>query len=246
MTGRPAFILKTTVIVGTALLVAGRWEWLRGADPVPDPYSPVVRAEPLLAAFQGHLKEAREWVLDKDYPSAAQSAQALAALTHLLSHHYSSADSQARVKDLRESIDSLAGKIKEKDQSGCLKAVTKCGSGSTALAALPEEADKASIKNYKPQGSTRTWMLLMDAAYVDGKSTKDPRTFEQQALALAEEVNASSFLRTDARWRQLSREVRDLALDAARKARESDLATARLTLKRANDRCEACHQGYRR
>jgi hypothetical protein len=230
--------LQALVILGAAFLVA--------ADPDTNVYSTVGRAEPLNVSFQNHLKEAREWLLDKDYASAAQSAQELAALAHLLAYHYPSLDGQTKAKELCEAVESLTVRIKEKEQAGCQKAVAKCEAAAKTLAALPAETEKVAIKNYKPSGSTKTWMMLMDAAYVDGKSTKDARAFEQQALTLAEEANAAAFLRTDARWRQFSREVRDLALEAARKARESDVATARLTLKRANERCEACHQGYRR
>jgi hypothetical protein len=53
-------------------------------------------------------------------------------------------------------------------------------------------------------------------------------------------------MRTHARWRRTAEEVRNLALSAADKARTEGVDAAKAELKKANQRCEFCHQGFKR
>ena len=64
------------------------------------------------------------------------------------------------------------------------------------------------------------------------------------AYAIAEEVNATAYLKNDAAWRKQSLEVRAAALQVARES--GDLTLAKKSLKEIYNRCEACHQKYQK
>jgi hypothetical protein len=97
------------------------------------------------------------------------------------------------------------------------------------------------VADFKPQGGTRIWMLLLDSAFTDAKWAKDRGELELLARAVAEEANAIQYLRATPRWRQSSRDVITAALEAAEKAKANDLPAARAALKVVSRHCEACH-----
>ena len=151
-----------------------------------------------------------------------------------------------RVAALRDAAARLAAGIRKKDAAGCAEGCRECDQVLTDLAKIPPPGAKAAEANFRAFGSNRTWMVLMDSAYADAKIARSTKEMENLAYALAEEANVVYFLRADPRWRQKSLEVRDAALVVAERARANDLDSVRRELKNVYNRCEACHQGFKR
>jgi hypothetical protein len=139
----------------------------------------------------------------------------------------------------------LRGAAEKKDAQECARLAQECARLLEGLSRQPP-GPPAVEKDFRPQGTTKTWMLLVDAAYSDAKAARTAAELEQFASALAEEINAYQFQRNDARWRQHSAEVRTAALAAAEEARGKDLAGGRLAVKGAYRGCQACHDRARK
>jgi hypothetical protein len=135
---------------------------------------------------------------------------------------------------------------RRKDAGACDRALRACADRLTELAKRKPDAATVPIKDLRPPGPTKTWMLLMDGAYGDGKTSTTAAERERQALVIAAEVNAVTWLRADAGWRKLAGDVRAAALLAAAAARKDDRDTARKAFKAIYTRCEACHNENRR
>ncbi|MCI0356289.1 MAG: hypothetical protein L0099_14800 [Acidobacteria bacterium] len=165
---------------------------LSPADESASGYTPVSPPRALHAALQINLKIVQDWLNEKDYTSAAQTAQGLIVLAQL--HGYQSADPdwQKRTKALAEASGRLLAAARKKDTAGCEKNVRECTALLDELAKHPPAGPKMTVKNFAPFGSTKTWMLLMDGAYVDAKSARKAEELEELALALAETLNVSS------------------------------------------------------
>ena len=131
------------------------------------------------------------------------------------------------------------------NRADCLKLLDDCNRRLGELAKAPPAAP-APDKAFKPQGSAKTWMLLLDASYSDAKTAKTAGEMELLAHAVAEESNALQYLRADSSWRKWSCETRDAAVAVAEKAKAGDLAGARAALKTVYNRCDSCHKGYKR
>jgi hypothetical protein len=203
-------------------------------------YTPVAPAASLHAVFQSELKTLRGWINDEDFASALQSAQGLTVLAHLYSSQGSHAAWREKTTALAGVCSRLTTAARTRNGADCARLAQECARLLDALAATtpgpPEE------KEFKPQGSTKTWMLLLDAAYSDAKTAKRAKDLELLAGAVAEEVNAYQFARADERWRKYCAEVRSAALTTADRARAGDLAGAKVALKGVYRGCEACHE----
>jgi hypothetical protein len=229
----------------SGLVIVGLLTGLSLAEPAGDGYSPVVPATSVHAALQSTLKTVRDWLNDKDYASAAEAGQALTALAHLYTYQGSQPGWREKTTALAETSTRLTTAAQKKDAAACTRLVQECTRLLEDLSS-GSPGDRPLEKNFKPHGSTKTWMTLMDWAYGDAKTAKQPQELEQLAQAIAEEANAVQFQRTEARWRQSSLDVRAAALEVAETAKAKDLAAAKTALKTVYNRCEACHEGYRR
>jgi hypothetical protein len=187
-----------------------------------------------------NLKVVQDWLAGKDFASAARDAQALTALAHL--HAFRGRDPGWRDKTaaLAGACSRLAAAAGKKDAAACDRLARECN-GLLDDLAKQSPGPRAAAADFKPQGSTQTWMLLLDAAFTDAKWAKDGRELELLARAVAEEANAVQYLRAAPRWRQSSRDVRGAALEVAARAKANDLAGARAALKTVSRHCEACH-----
>jgi hypothetical protein len=232
------------LLVGLALL--GLLGVGRSAEPAEKGYRPVTRPAVLQAALEGQLEAVRAWLDDKDLPSAAEAAQGLTALARLHSYQNSQPAWQEKTTALASSASRLNSAARSKNAAECARLLQECTRLLEDLGRQPPGSAPAVVKDFKPQGSTKTWMLLMDAAYSDAKTARTPQELEQLASAIAEEVNAYQFFRNDDRWRQDSLEVRSAALAVAEKARARDLAAGRMGLKSVYRACESCHERTRR
>ena len=226
-------------------LVVGLLAGLSLAEPAGEGYSPVVPPASVHAALQSTLKTVQDWLADKDYASAAEAGQALTALAHLYTYQGSQPAWREKTTALAETSTRLTAAAQKKDAAACARLAQECGRLLEDLAGS-SPGDRPVEKGFRPHGSTKTWMTLMDWAYGDAKTAKQPQELEQLAGAIAEEVNAVQFQRTEARWQQSSLDVRSAALEVAEKAKGKDLAAAKAALKTVYSRCEACHEGYRR
>jgi hypothetical protein len=146
---------------------------------------------------------------------------------------------------LEETAREVQAATRKEDRAGAVKAIENFAKQLDEAGKTPPPGPKVVDGNFRPTGSLKTWMLILDAAYGESKRTRTPEEIELLAGAIAEEANAVRFLRTDARWRRTAEEVRDLALSAAGKARTDGVDAARAELKKANQRCEYCHQGFK-
>ena len=209
-------------------------------------YTPVAPPRALLTALRTNLKIVEDWLNDKDYASAGQTTQGLIVLAQLQAYQSADKDWQQRTKALAEAGGRLLAATKKKDAAACEKSVQECAALLDGMAKQPATGPKVTVKNFATFGSTKTWMLLMDGAYVDAKSAKKPEELLDLAYALAETLNVTSHLRNDARWRTMALDNRKVALSAASKAAANDLDGARRDLKAVYAGCEACHQGYKK
>lgn len=213
----------------------------------PSGYSPVAPPAALNKALALNLKAVQDWVKEKDFQSAAESVHGLATLAHLYAYQSPDADWRKRCSAFQESVTRLANVTRQKQVAECEKTIAECSRLLDELAkAAPKTEAKAEAKDYKPQGSTKTWMLLMDGAYIDAKSAKTAPDLQILAQAVAEEANAAAYLRPDARWRNDSFAVREAALQVAKQAAGGNLAEAKKSLKGIYNSCEACHDRARK
>ena len=89
-------------------------------------------------------------------------------------------------------------------------------------------------------------MKLMDGTYADAKSSKRADELTQLAYTLAEVSNLAQHLRRDSAWHQAAVETREAALQVAKQVDGNNLDAARAELKNVRQRCEACHQTFKR
>jgi hypothetical protein len=214
------------------------------SQPAETGYTPVAPAAPLHTALQSNLKQFGDWVDEKDFPSAAMTARGLLALAHLYGYQSTDPAWKKQIAALTETCNQLANAAGQKSAAECQKGMESCKRLLAELAKYPLNGAKAVEKSFKPPAATKTWMLLMDAAYSDAKTAKSPKELEHLAYAIAEEVNASAFLRNDANWRKQALAVREAALKVVKES--DDLAVAKKSLKEIYNRCEACHQNSKR
>jgi cytochrome c556 len=236
-------MLRPRLLGGTALLVF--LVGLSAAEPEIPGYTPVVPPQAVHGAVQANLKTVQDWLDEKDFASAAQAAQGLNALAQLYLRQGSKEEWRTQAAALAAACTRLGASARSKDPAGCATQMKECRRLLDDLAGKTPGPAPAG-KDFKPTGNAKTWMLLLDASYSDAKTARDAREMEQLAYAIAEEMNAAQYLRSDKRWRQSSVEVRTAALAVANRAKGNDLSAARAELKRVYQRCEACHQGSRR
>jgi hypothetical protein len=209
-------------------------------------YTPVATPKALQRALRVNLKIVEDWVNDKDYVSAVQTTHGLIVLAQLYGYQSTDKDWQQRTKTLAEASGRLLVAARQKDETGCAKSVRECADLLEAMAKQPPTGPKVVIPKFATFGSTKTWMLLMDGAYVDAKSARSPAELEDQAFTLAETLNVSSHLRNDAQWRTMALDTRRAALAAAAKAAAQDVDGAKRELKLVYVGCESCHQGTKK
>src|SRR5262245_14637135 len=78
-------------------------------------YTPVAPPRALHAALRTNLKIAQDWLNDKDYASAAQTAQGLIVLAQLHGFQSTQKEWQQRTKALAESAGRLLAAARKKD-----------------------------------------------------------------------------------------------------------------------------------
>jgi len=205
-------------------------------------YVPVAPASALHTALESNLKQVRGWLDDGDFASAEQAVRGLAALAWL--HGFQGSDAAWRQKTaaLREACDALSAAVRRKDAAECDRAMRSCSGFLAELAKLRPAVPKDAIKDFRPPAATKTWMLLMEGTYVDGKTATNAEELQHRALGIAEVANVISYLRTAPSWRKMAGDVRAAALLAAETAGKKDMDTARKAFKGVYRRCEACHQ----
>lgn len=223
-----------------ASLLLGCFLLCPASEPAPAPVSPSAAIQ---AALESNLEQVRGWLGDGDFASAVQAAGGLSALAWLCEQQGDAAGWHRQTAALRRTCAALEAAARRKDAVAARRAADSCAALLAVLA--KEKPGKPKAGAAAPFGSTKTWMLLMEGAYVDAKSAATPRDVERQAREIAEEIRAVSRLRSDPRWRKMSEDVRTAALRAAETGRTRDLASARKAMKEIYQRCEACHQARR-
>ncbi len=196
------------------------------------------------AVIESQLKLVRQWLDDKDFDSATEAARGLLTLAQLYGHQGTDADWNKRSALLQKACARLADAVQRNSAAESAKAAAECARLLDDMRDHPPVS--ARRENSKPFGSAKTWMALMEGARVDAKRAETAKELELLTLAVAEEARIVALLRSDARWRRSSDEVRDAALKASRLARDNDRAAARKALKEMYQRCEACHQREQR
>lgn len=231
------------VVLG-GLTVLGLVSSLRTAEPAGNGYSPVAPTAAIHAALKTNLKTVEDWLGDKDFASAQQSAQGLAALAQLYILHGDASSWRAKTTALAAAANRLTAAAKAGDAAACADCTRECGRLLDQLAGM-SPGNRSTARNFKP-AATRTWMLLMDGAYSDAKTATNSKDLANLAYAIAEEANAVAHLRTEGSWQKIAAEVSGKALDVATKAERNDLQAARAGLKSVYGHCEACHEISRR
>lgn len=204
-------------------------------------YAPVAPPPALVAALRSQFNVVRDWINERDYASAGPAVVCLKPLTDLAAVQSDHADWTAGINQLRMNQEALGDAVRKKDAAAAAKAIAAANTTLDGMAKTPAP-EKRTVANFKfPGGSVKTWMSLLDGAYIDAKSAKTAPDLELLAGALAEEGNALAHMRPDARWKADSLAMRDTALKTVELARSGDLEAARKTLKGVYASCESCH-----
>lgn len=211
-----------------------------------DGFRPVAPAPAIQAVLEANLKIVQDWLKSKDYGSAAETVHGLQALVQVYSYQTNDPAWRTRIDALRTALAKLAALAKAKDADGSRKAVQECEALLAEMSKNPPRGERATDPAFKPVGALRHWMLLLDGTYADAKSAGNARELEDLAYTLAEGANALRSQRGEARWRQAAQDVREAALVTAGKAHKGQLEPARQSLKTVYQRCEACHESYKR
>lgn len=209
-------------------------------------YSPVAPPAATVVAFRGQLTVVQNWLDDKDFTSATQAARGLLPLVDILAHHGSDADWQRRCTELRGRSTALLEAVQKKDAGKSADGLKQCAAQLEELGKNAPTGKKVVAGSFKARGGTKDWMLLMEGAYIDAKSAKTPKDLVPLAQAIAEEVHAVAYLRTESPWRKSAQEVRDQALKVAALAHDNKLDEAKKELKIVYQRCEVCHGRYQK
>lgn len=204
-------------------------------------FKPVAGPRPLLQVSELSLGSARDWLAQKDLISLAQSGPELELLARLLAVQGSAPDWQKGTANLENLARKLGPACRAKNHTQADEILKAYQDQLTALHKV-QVGESKMLASFKASGGVKTWMLALDFAYHEAKSSKTPERMSSLARALAEEANALQFLRGDARWRTYSQQVRDHALQAAQAASDNKLEIAGKHLLQAFERCEACHQ----
>jgi hypothetical protein len=231
--------MRVLVVVGVSfvLLAAAPTDMDRA-------YKPVAPPAALSEVLRSELKTLQGWLDDRDFASSAGTVQGLTTLSHLYSYQGSTPSWREKTAALSSICSQLQAATRKKDAALSARLAKECGELLDSLTKLtPGDPEK---KDYRPQGSLRTWMLLLDAAHSDAKTAKTAQQLELLAGALAEEANAYQRARSDERWQKWFSDVRSNSLSAVEKARAKDLAGAKASLKAAYQHCEACHDSRKR
>ncbi len=208
-------------------------------------YAPVAPRSAVEQVARANLEVIRGWLADKDFASAAETTQGLIGLTELLEHRLSAGQWKDQTKVLREASHRLASAAKNKDAADADKAAKECEDALAVLARLPIEEDRLALRDFRPYGVKKTWMLLMDGVYQDAKAAKTGREIENLAYFLAEGGNVVAHFEDQAEWRKGAGEMSAAALELAKQARTLDAAAAKTALKGVYQRCERCHAVFK-
>ncbi len=222
-------------------MAAGGLSWAYPVEPAEEGYLPVAPPSAVHAALQSSLKAVRDWLGGKDFVSAAQEVQGLKALVHLYAQQGSDPAWRDKTAALADVSSRLAAAIGKQDAAGCDQQVRACARLLDDLARRSPGARPADA-GFKPQGSVRTWMLLLDDAFTDAKWAKERQELEGFARTVAEEANVVQYLRDTPRWRQYARDTRAAALEVAAKAKANDFPAAKAALEAVSRQCQACHE----
>jgi hypothetical protein len=243
----PSSTVRVTWIVLTAGVIFIGKNFLLAIEPKDAPgYVPLGSRAAVQAALRTHLKIVRDWLGEKDYLSVAEAGQGLTALAWLYGLQSNEPAWQAKAKTLQEACAQLSASAKAKDLEGCENRAKTCEKLLNELAGRRIDTPTKIQQSFKPFGATKTWMLLMDGAYVDAKTAKSAPELDQLASVIAEEANVVAHQRTDESWRKAALAVRASAQAVADLAKKNDVAAARASFKTVYQRCEACHEAFRR
>jgi hypothetical protein len=225
-------------LIGLALVLSGAFA---PAEPAEEGYVPVSPPSAVHTALRSSLKEIRDWLGGKDFASAAQEAQGLVALAHLYANQGGDPAWREKTAALADAAARLAAAAGKQDAAGCDQYARDSARLLDDLAGRNPGARPAG-SGFKPQGGTRTWMLLLDSAFTDAKWAKASPELEGFARTVAEEANVVQYLRDGASWRQSARQTRAAALEVAAKAKANDFPAAKAALKAVSRQCQACHE----
>lgn len=216
-----------------------------GQSAVPADYVPAAPPAALNAAVRSNLKLVQHWLSEKDFVSAAEATQGLATVAQLYSYQSTDPDWRKRVGVLQQAIAQLAEAVRRRSLPDCKKAAGMCDRLLDDLAKSPP-VEKKPDPAFRPFGTSKVWMTLLEGAYVDAKRAETARELELVSQAIAEEVGVVGRMRANAKWQASAGEVRDAALRVAQLAGNNQLPEARKALKEIYRRCETCHQREKR
>jgi Cytochrome C' len=230
------------------LLIALGWgPWAGNAANQLPPYEPVSPPVALTSPMKSNLLAVRDWLRDKDFASATETIRGLTLLADLASYQSLDENWQKRCIEMKKGIAKLADASGRKSLADAEKALAECNQLLDDLVKnAPTGEGRKPFAVFKPGGSVKTWMLVMEWSHLDGTSAKTGKELEQTAQAIAEEANALVWLRNDAIWRSDCANVREAALKVATQAKGDDLAAAKKGLKTMYQQCEACHNRTRK
>jgi hypothetical protein len=208
-------------------------------------YSPVAPASALLYSARLNLKLVGDWLGERDFESAAETAERIALLIDLCELQSDEPVWRDRLEQFRSRNSELIERAKKQDAPTSVTAANACLAIVADLeASLPARLPDES--RFTPRGALRTWMHLLDGCYTDAKVSRTVAELTAMSYTIAEAANAVQFLRGDTEWRDRARRVREAALKVSTLKPDTDLKVARQELKNVYENCQACHKAFKR
>jgi hypothetical protein len=208
-------------------------------------FTPVAPPAALHGAMKANMKILQGWLDNGDFTSAAETTEGLILLANIYGCHSDEPSWKEKAAGLKAAFQLLMTRAREKDAAGCEKASQACATLLEELADSQPKGGKGA-GGTRPAGTFRTIMKLMDGSYADAKGTKSASERADFLYTIAECANLTWHMRNDTDWHQRSDEMRDEAMRLAEAKPSADLQEVRRELKNVYQRCEACHQAYKK
>jgi hypothetical protein len=208
-------------------------------------FAPIAPPAALRGTMKANLKIVQGWIDNGDFTSARETTESLILLANVYGCHSDEPSWKEEAATLTAAFQNLMTRARENDAAGSEKSLQACAARLDELADSQPKAGKPAGAT-RPAATFRTIMKLMDGSYADAKGTKSATERAHFLYTIAECANLTRHMRPDADWLQRSDELRDAAMRLAEAKPSDDLQEVRRELKNVYQRCEACHQAYKK
>jgi hypothetical protein len=208
-------------------------------------YSPVAPVRALVLALQVNLRIADEWLAEDDFDSASEAVDRVKLLLAFCELRAVNERWRRAVAELRWQCDQLMTLASAKNATDLRKDLKNMSTSVAALEDLAGEKDTSPIASFKPPGTIKPLMKLLNASHTEAKLAKSMDELSAMSFTIAEAANVLRFLRDESEWYQRADAVKAAAIKVATLKPDIDLKVARQELKNVYESCQACHKAFR-